>query len=408
MLLAGINLWSHSHIIHTTGALLLAATSAALLQSVVSFTPSAPFRTHGHSPRRHSATAATYLNTPLVVFKVHTLRNICTPAHIHAHRHTHKHTHTQTHVHTHIYTHTRTRTRDSQRHTIAFARAFSLSPVLFCLPCISVCFYLLSVSRSFFLSPFLSLSLSLCLSLSLTHTHTLTYSLEMNKYTLARVRTTYTRCMHPHLTPLHFFNIPPHVYICFVWCVCVCMCVCVCVGMCSYLLFCVCLCLCVCFLCVCICKCICMCIHTRVYVHVYVILIQRINIHPAIYGFVWHDIRAAHGSFIFARHDSIIRVTWLIYICDLTHFYVCVLFEVHDSFICARHDLCNELNILPWICHATHTWRSPPHTCIKHVTHIIESWYTFTSPRVILSHMNESSHTHDWVAHTRAWVTPHV
>jgi len=173
-LLAGINLWSHSHIIHTTGVLLLAATSAALLQSGVSFTPSAPFRRH--SPRHHSATAATYLNTRLVVSKVHTLK------HIHSSTHPHPQTHTHTHVQTHIYAHTRT-------HTCVLARTHTSS---------------LSLS----LSPTRTITYTKTHRHTQTHTHTHTHTREhMYKRVHARV--------HARSLSLLFFSLSPPLFLAF-------------------------------------------------------------------------------------------------------------------------------------------------------------------------------------------------
>ena len=77
--------------------------------------------------------------------------------------------------------------------------------------------------------------------------------------------------------------------------------------------------------------------------------------------------RNSYVTVWYARHDSFIRATWLIHMCDVTHSYV-----RHDSFICAT-----------WLIHTcdmTHSHVSFSYanlTCMYawHDSFICESWF---------------------------------
>ena len=161
---------------------------------------------------------------------------------------------------------------------------------------------------------------------------------------------------------------------------------------------------------------------------------------------------------------SVIRVTWLIYVCDMTHlcvwhdsFFICVTWLIHmcdmthsyvwhDSFICVTRLIhtsrikCLEYKY-EWV--MSHIWRSHVthmneachtyawamlHVWMSHVTHMNESCPTYEGVmshiwRSHVTHMNESCHTCEcvmalvWMSHvthmkeschTYEWVMSHM
>jgi len=109
---------------------------------------------------------------------------------------------------------------------------------------------------------------------------------------------------------------------------------------------------------------------------------------------VWHDsfmcvtwlIHVCYMTHLCVWHDSLMCVTWLINVCDRTR-------GTHMNESCHTHEWVMSHT---WMSHVTHmneahTWMS--HTWMSHVTHMKES-HTWMSH---VTHMNESCHTHEGV-----------
>ena len=120
--------------------------------------------------------------------------------------------------------------------------------------------------------------------------------------------------------------------------------------------------------------------------------------------YVWHDwfIRVTfffRKSRVRVRHDSFVRVAWLIRACDMTH--SCV---AHDSFVyvvtrsCIWHD--------SFISHVTSFNFFLSERVTSHICHMDESCHTdgWVTSHIWMSHvthMDESRHTYGWVmSHT--------
>ena len=80
-----------------------------------------------------------------------------------------------------------------------------------------------------------------------------------------------------------------------------------------------------------------------------------VHMYVTTHSYVGHDSKGIHAmTHSCVWHDSFIRVTGLIYMCDRTH--TCVW---HDSFICVWHDL---FVCVTWLIHMCVTWLI--HMCV--------------------------------------------
>jgi len=91
--------------------------------------------------------------------------------------------------------------------------------------------------------------------------------------------------------------------------------------------------------------------------HTYEWVMSHMNESCHTYEWVMSHMNESCHTYEFVWHDLIVRVPWLIHMCDMTHSYVC-----HDSFIC-----------VPWL----------TYKCVLHASQF--------------SFMYESCHTYEWV-----------
>jgi len=121
-----------------------------------------------------------------------------------------------------------------------------------------------------------------------------------------------------------------------------------------------------------------------------------------------------------SKHDSFLWVTWLIRMCDMTHWYVW-----HNSLVCATwliSSMCADEICVPWLiatCDMTHSMCVMTHWYHPHIW----IWHDLYHPYVLwsvtlskhdshsymwaMSHLNESREVHIAKSHV-TWSTLHI
>ena len=112
------------------------------------------------------------------------------------------------------------------------------------------------------------------------------------------------------------------------------------------------------------------------------------------YAYVWHA-----GIGLYVRHDSLICVTWLIYMCDMTH-----LCGRQDSFLWVSHDSLMDLSVMSLNglhmnahIHARNAHMRRANSCVWHAGICFYGWQDSAICVMWLIYMCDMTHSYVWL-----------